>query len=149
MSSTESNFSLTVKVAGDLFTIRGEDWPSFKQHLDSAFFELGKVAEVVAQAHAVGNAVPVINTGAAPAAPTLPAAPANTWEQQGPPPAWTQPTPPAPATPQGVQQQGANPQCIHGVKVYKTGQGQKGPWKAWMCPAPKGDPTQCSPEWIR
>jgi hypothetical protein len=47
------------------------------------------------------------------------------------------------ATPQ------APPPCPHGPWQWKTGVGAKGPWKAWMCPAPKGTPGQCEPKWIR
>jgi hypothetical protein len=35
--------------------------------------------------------------------------------------------------------------CQHGQRQYKSGQGAKGPWAAWMCPAPKGTPDQCKP----
>lgn len=35
--------------------------------------------------------------------------------------------------------------CAHGSMVYKAGQGARGPWSAWMCPAPQGDPTKCQP----
>lgn len=39
--------------------------------------------------------------------------------------------------------------CKHGSMTPRTGQGAKGPWKAFMCPSPKGTPDQCEPEWIR
>lgn len=39
--------------------------------------------------------------------------------------------------------------CGHGEMVYKTGAGKNGRnWEAYMCPAPKGDPTQCKPQWL-
>ena len=40
-------------------------------------------------------------------------------------------------------------QCRHGAMVYKEGVSQKGPWKAWMCAAPKGAPDKCDAIWIR
>lgn len=40
------------------------------------------------------------------------------------------------------------PVCNHGVMVYKTGTSAKGPWKAWFCPAPKGDPSQCKAKFL-
>ena len=41
------------------------------------------------------------------------------------------------------------PICKHGPKLRKTGMGKNGKqWDAWMCPAPKGQPDQCPPEWI-
>ena len=39
--------------------------------------------------------------------------------------------------------------CKHGPMTPRTGNGAKGPWKAYMCPSPKGTPDQCEPEWIR
>lgn len=39
--------------------------------------------------------------------------------------------------------------CSHGVMTKRTGAGAKGPWKAYMCPSPKGTPDQCEPMWIR
>ena len=39
--------------------------------------------------------------------------------------------------------------CKHGEMTKRTGAGAKGPWKAFMCPSPKGTPDQCEPVWIR
>lgn len=39
--------------------------------------------------------------------------------------------------------------CQHGVMTKRTGAGAKGPWKAYMCPSPKGTPDQCEPIWVR
>lgn len=39
--------------------------------------------------------------------------------------------------------------CKHGTMQTRTGAGAKGPWKAYMCPSPKGTPDQCEPQWIR
>lgn len=41
------------------------------------------------------------------------------------------------------------PMCDHGDRVWVTGSSAKGPWKAWMCPAEKNDPTKCKPEWVK
>lgn len=43
----------------------------------------------------------------------------------------------------------AGKSCKHGVMSQRTGSGAKGPWKAYMCPSPKGTPDQCEPVWIR
>ena len=41
------------------------------------------------------------------------------------------------------------PQCQHGEKTFREGVGKTGkPYKAWFCPAPKGTPDQCPPEWV-
>jgi hypothetical protein len=41
--------------------------------------------------------------------------------------------------------------CAHGEMSFKSGVGASNgkPWKAFMCPTPKGTPGQCPPEWIR
>lgn len=39
--------------------------------------------------------------------------------------------------------------CSHGMMSKRTGAGAKGPWKAFMCPSPKGTPDQCEPVWVR
>lgn len=39
--------------------------------------------------------------------------------------------------------------CKHGEMSKRTGSGAKGPWKAFMCPSPKGTPDQCEPVWVR
>lgn len=44
--------------------------------------------------------------------------------------------------------QGGNT-CRHGAMVYKEGVSAKGPWKAYMCAAPKGAPDKCDAIWIR
>jgi hypothetical protein len=39
--------------------------------------------------------------------------------------------------------------CAHGDMTYRTGEGKNGrKWEAYFCPAPKGDPTQCQPQWV-
>ena len=43
----------------------------------------------------------------------------------------------------------ADKTCKHGAMQYKTGVSSKGPWKAWMCAAPKGAPDKCEAIWIR
>ena len=49
----------------------------------------------------------------------------------------------------GAEQISADKQCKHGAMTLKTGTSAKGPWKAWMCPAPKGATDKCEPIWIR
>ena len=53
----------------------------------------------------------------------------------------------APAAPAAAPQ-GGNA-CRHGAMQYKEGVSAKGPWKAWMCAAPKGAPDKCDAIWIR
>ena len=49
----------------------------------------------------------------------------------------------------GAEEVASDKQCKHGSMKLRTGAGAKGPWKAWMCPAAKGDTSKCDPIWIR
>jgi hypothetical protein len=53
----------------------------------------------------------------------------------------------APAQPQVVE--GQAPTCSHGNMTYRTGTSARGPWKAWMCSAPKGAVDKCDPIFLR
>ena len=46
---------------------------------------------------------------------------------------------------------GAGNACKHGPMNYKEGVSAKGPWKGWMCSAPKGTPQElkCATIWVR
>lgn len=44
---------------------------------------------------------------------------------------------------------GDAPDCKHGSMSFRSGQGTKGPWKGWMCAAPKGATDKCDTVWIR
>jgi len=54
---------------------------------------------------------------------------------------------PPPAQPQVVE--GQAPTCKHGNMTYRTGTSARGPWKAWMCSAPKGAVDKCDPIFLR
>lgn len=41
------------------------------------------------------------------------------------------------------------PVCKHGPMTYREGVSQRGPWRAHMCPAPKGAVDKCDPIFIR
>jgi hypothetical protein len=53
----------------------------------------------------------------------------------------------APAQPQVVE--GQAPTCKHGNMTYRTGTSARGPWRAWMCSAPKGAADKCDPIFLR
>ena len=53
-------------------------------------------------------------------------------------------TPVAPAAPAGGDQM-----CRHGAMALRTGTSAKGPWKGYMCAAPKGATDKCETIWIR
>ena len=44
---------------------------------------------------------------------------------------------------------GDAPDCKHGTMSFRSGVGQKGPWKGWMCAAPKGAADKCETVWVR
>ncbi len=58
-------------------------------------------------------------------------------------------TQPAAVTNTGQDVASVTKMCRHGAMVYREGVGQKGPWKAYMCAAPKGAPDKCDAIWIR
>ena len=53
----------------------------------------------------------------------------------------------APAQPQVVE--GQAPTCKHGTMAFRNGTSARGPWKAWMCAAPKGAVDKCEPIFLR
>lgn len=57
----------------------------------------------------------------------------------------------APAVPQpvAVQSNGAVHTCRHGEMAFRSGTSAKGPWKGYMCAAPKGAVDKCDTIWIR
>jgi hypothetical protein len=52
-----------------------------------------------------------------------------------------------PVQPQVVE--GQAPTCKHGNMTYRTGTSARGPWRAWMCAAPKGAVDKCDPIFLR
>lgn len=134
--STESNFSFTTKLNNDLFTIRGDDFNTFTQHL----LEVASLPAVQNLLNVLNNLTPAEQAVATAFDATVVTPPIpNVVPQQS-----FAPVPPA-ATPAPAV---SAPACHHGNKVAKKGVGAKGEWKAWMCPAPKGTADQCSPAWV-
>lgn len=43
----------------------------------------------------------------------------------------------------------AAPQCAHGTMQLRSGTSARGPWKGWMCAAPKGVAPKCDTIWVR
>ena len=41
------------------------------------------------------------------------------------------------------------PTCRHGAMTYKEGVSAKGPWKGYMCAAPKGATDKCQTIWAK
>ena len=42
-----------------------------------------------------------------------------------------------------------DPVCRHGAMTLRTGTSARGPWKGWMCAAPKGATDKCDTIWVR
>jgi len=62
---------------------------------------------------------------------------------------WDDRANPRAVTPSGAPAQQAGNSCKHGAMVWKEGVSPKGPWRAWMCPAPKGAADKCEAIWVR
>lgn len=116
---------------GDMVNFRANSTEELKAEF--AGFPYEEYASAKAQLRALSAIQPML-----PSAPQEPAP--QQYQQQGTPP---------PQQFAGPPPQGQVHTCAHGVRVYKNGQGQKGPWAAWMCALPKGSPGACDPEWIR
>lgn len=118
---------------------QAQDKEELETQLREAFptVEADSLSELVAKAYLEYGAVLTAMVGliAPLPAPAAPVAAPNAAPQAQARPDFVSATAPALAPPA--------PQCVHGEKVYRTGTGAKGPWRAWFCSAPKGDPTQC------
>lgn len=44
---------------------------------------------------------------------------------------------------------GGGNSCRHGVMAFREGTSSKGPWKGYMCAAPKGAVDKCDTIWVR
>jgi hypothetical protein len=51
----------------------------------------------------------------------------------------------AESTPAVVE--GQSPSCKHGTMTFRTGTSARGPWRGWMCAAPKGATDKCQTIW--
>lgn len=128
--STEPMHKITVKVGDALRTVQADTHEEFVEQLALAHESLQQCYDLLVAARAVGNvAAPAPIQATATAAPVAQTA--------------------APSDAPSAFANATVPQCQHGAKTAKSGASAKGPWRAWMCPAPKGDPSQCAPDWVR
>lgn len=124
----EPRHKLTFKVLDALRTVHGYTLEEYKMARAEAFDDLKEDLELVQMAKAIGAAGAVV--AAAPSAPA-PAAPSV----------------PSFAPPSSYSDT-SSPTCNHGPRTARSGTSQYGPWKAWMCPTPKGTPDQCQPIYL-
>lgn len=137
---SESHFSFTTKVNGDLFTIRGESLQEFAANLEAVADNGQLVAETLTKIQAIGAAAPLVNVSA-PAAPAPQAPPAAVWGN-APQQAAPQSAPPASFA------DAQTPACKHGPRNPVSKSGPKGLWKAWFCGAPQYANDKCDPIWV-
>jgi len=126
-----NNFQVSAKLNdGRIFVIAGDNFAEFKTNLvevlgttgaDNLINTMSASLENVSVNQAVANLAAL---GATPVPPVVPST-------------FTPSTAPTGKT------------CKHGEMSRRTGAGAKGPWKAFMCPSPKGTPDQCEPIWVR
>ena len=53
------------------------------------------------------------------------------------------------ATPVAAPASDGSNTCRHGVMAFREGTSSKGPWKGYMCAAPKGATDKCDTIWVR
>lgn len=138
--SSESNYSLTTKVDGDLFTVRGDTAEEFQNNL-RAVVTNDLVSYVLAvQEAARGNkaqaAVHQTFPGATPVADT------RSFEQIVSEPAQA-------STFSGAAAAAGAPTCAHGARSWKSGTSKNGkPYNGWFCTSNDRD-NQCPPQWSK
>lgn len=135
--SSEANYSFTTKINGDLFTVRGDTFEQFHNHLAEAVSNAQALITDIGLLQAAGHATPAV-VAAAPAAQTYAAPVAE--------------APVAPSTPAGGgwgAPAPVKPMCTHGPRTGRSGSGPKGEWRAYFCPTAKGTPGQCDPQWLK
>lgn len=113
---------------GSLLNVYGKDEASFDMGLAILQDRLALVAEIESLLAAGSHAAPVVNVNAAPVSA------ADSWGST-PPVSMTNAT--VPTGPDGQP------------RVAKSGTSAKGPWKAWMTVAKKGEPGYADPIWLR
>ena len=131
------NFQVSSKLNdGRIFVVAGENYNEFKVNLGSLLGDIDAETMLTTMAASfVGQSIP---------APTQTHTNVNDAISAAfPGSSIVNPTPP------GVASSPAGRECKHGFMTKREGSGAKGPWKAYMCPSPKGTPDQCSPDFIK
>ena len=124
-----ANFQVSSKLPdGRIFVIAGDNADEFKGNLTQILGDIGAENLISTMATSIEGAPTSIDHAVSNLASGLGARPIQTS---------------TPSTgPSGRS-------CKHGEMTKRTGSGAKWPWKAFMCPSPKGTPDQCEPVWIR
>ena len=131
---TEKNYVLNVKTQlGTIFTVRGDSADELIENISSVVSAgindhvgaleellLGAKPNAVAQVQASLGATVIEEKKFTPKAPPASSAPIT-----------------------------GGKTCVHGNMVRRTGQGDKGEWRGFFCPTPKGTEGQCKPVFVR
>jgi hypothetical protein len=144
----ESNYVVNVKTkVGTIITVRGADAVEFENNIN-ALIGNGVNNSIAAMEELFLNAQPSQphNTGVD----TVVAALGGTVISETPIPTPAPFAPVAPPVSNTIITAGtASRSCIHGVMTKRAGEGQYGPYKAFMCPTPKGTPDQCKAVYLK
>ena len=116
---------------GRIFVIAGDDFASFKTHIEDVLGPQGAEAVITTMATSI-EGVPSFEQAVSNVAAAIPGAAE----------VFTPPTSTPSTAPVGRN-------CKHGPMTKRQGSSAKGPWKAYMCPTPKGTPDQCEAIFLR
>ncbi|HEU5118492.1 MAG TPA: hypothetical protein VFT74_17920 [Isosphaeraceae bacterium] len=156
-------FQASPKIGDLLCNIRGEDAQEFEANLLD--FPVGAVAQLIANINGAEGLAAIVQ----PSTRNRPA-PAGSGEQAQESQAATQ----APARQRGssngsssygrrksqagtggrggqkpkLTYEEASADCVHGERVRRSGNGARGEWVGYFCPAPKGSADQCPPNFL-
>jgi len=129
----EAKYSLTIKINGDLFTVRGDTAEEFSQNVTNAHAIVDAVKALQAFSGGVAVAPKVAQTTPTYTAPVVSGEQAivNTFGEMD-----------------LYNVQVSNPHsCPHGARQYKQGVNKAGkPYKGWYCPQLSPD---CKVEWVK
>jgi len=130
---------------GTLINVYGKDEAAFDYALAIIQDRIAVIAEVEQQlsgSSVVANALPLAPVQPAASAGVAPVAEAPIAAA-----AWGAAAA-APAAPPAAFAAAAGKNCAHGPMTARSGTSARGPWKAYMCPTPKGTPDQCKAQFI-
>lgn len=127
-----ANYQVSSKMNdGRIFVVAADDYNSFVSNLKSLLGDVDAEALLTTMAGSLTGGPVSMESAASMIAASMGGVP-------------TTPTNYAPSTTAPVGRS-----CKHGPMTKRSGAGAKGPWKAYMCPSPKGTPDQCEPIFIR
>lgn len=143
----ESNYVVNVKTkVGTIITVRGNDATEFENNIN-ALIGNGINNSIAALEELFLNTQPSQSSNGGIG--TVVAALGGTVISETPIPAPAQFAPVAPPSVVGVTAGTASRSCIHGGMTKREGVGPYGPYKAFMCPTPKGTPDQCKAIYLK